>query len=340
MIRLVLALAALLFLAPIAEAASFDCGKAATSFEKAICSSPELSQQDEILAQAYATALGGLSKVAAGEVKATQHDWLGYAERICSDDAEPIKGTYTDDQALCLTGSFKGRVRALEASRMQGGYRFYPVGRYLVEKDTEATADDYTKIADKQYETVRIDRDDDIAKAFNAMIEAMRSDHPDLFETGTDKLAGGDVTEDILITTTVDAVTDKRISLVTDNYWFGHGAAHPNYGISYKHFLVDAQRPLYASDIFSGKTWKAVLGKLVLDKLQGTLEDGVWEDSIKDVPDWSADPARWNFSPEGLLVQFQPYEVTYYAAGAPAVTIPWDALSDIMASGAEEIAAY
>jgi uncharacterized protein len=61
MIRFVLALAALLLFVPIAQAASFDCSKAGTSFEKAICDNPELSKQDEVLAQAYATALGGLS---------------------------------------------------------------------------------------------------------------------------------------------------------------------------------------------------------------------------------------------------------------------------------------
>jgi hypothetical protein len=39
----------------------------------------------------------------------------------------------------------------------------------------------------------------------------------------------------------------------------------------------------------------------------------------------------------GMLVQFQPYEVTAYAYGAPTVTIPWTALSRYLAVSGNEI---
>ena len=121
MVRILLALAALLLFAPVAQAASFDCAKAATSFEHAICDHPDLSKADETLAQAYATAIGGLSKPSADAVKATQHDWLDFAAKSCSDDAQPIAGKYTDDQASCLLGAINDRISSLEASRMLGG---------------------------------------------------------------------------------------------------------------------------------------------------------------------------------------------------------------------------
>src|SRR3569623_313558 len=176
MIRFALALLALLVFVPVAQAASFDCAKAGTSFEKAICDSPDLSKQDEVLAQAYATALGGLTADAAAAVKASQHNWLGYAARICSDDAQPIKDEYTADQSTCLGGEFTTRIRELEASKMQGGYRFYPVEKFLIEKDPDAEADSYNKVATKHVLTVKIDRDDDLAAAFNAMTEQLRQD--------------------------------------------------------------------------------------------------------------------------------------------------------------------
>ena len=125
MLRFILAFAALLFIVSPAAAASFDCAKAQSSFEKAICSDAEISAQDEILAQAYQTALGGLSTDAAKEVKSGQRAWLSYAEKVCSDDARPIAEEYTDDQRQCLATAFRNRVQDLEASRMQGGYRFY-----------------------------------------------------------------------------------------------------------------------------------------------------------------------------------------------------------------------
>jgi uncharacterized protein len=132
MTRIALTIIALLLLLPAAQAASFDCAKAGTSFEKAICADEGLSSQDEILAQAYATALGGLSTNAANEVKAGQKGWLSYAQRACSDEAEPITGAYDEEQTQCLATTFRNRIRALEASRMQGGYRFYPIDRYHV----------------------------------------------------------------------------------------------------------------------------------------------------------------------------------------------------------------
>ena len=342
MIRFALALAALLFFVSLAPAASFDCAKAATSFEKAICANPDLSAADETLAVAYATALGGLGKTAADEVKSTQHSWLDYAARSCGDDAQPIAGTYTDDQAQCLKSTFESRISDLETSRMQGRHRFYPLDRYLVEKDEEATDQDYTKLASKQFATVRIDGDSDVARAFNAMTDDMRLAASDMFKKGSDTIEPGDTTSDVSITTTVDSVTDQRITLVTDNYWFGHGAAHGNYGFSYNHFLIDEQRPLYASDIFSGKDWKATLGKLVIAKLKADRpdDDDMWKDSIKDIPDWAADPTRWNFSADGLLIQFQPYEVASYAEGAVSVTLPWDQLSDILATSAQDIVGF
>lgn len=339
MVRLMFALAALVMFVPVAHAASFDCNKAGTSFEKAICASPDLSKADETLAKAYATALGGLSTEAAATVKATQHNWLDYAARVCSDDAEPIKGAYSDDQTQCLLSTFKDRLRALEASRMLGGYRFYPVEQYLVEKDTEATPDDYVKVATKHALTLRIDGDDDVASAFNAMTAEAMSARTELFDaSGAFKLE--DVTDDVDVSTTVEKVSDYRITLTTNDYWFGHGAAHGNYGITYRHLLVAEARPLVASDIFTGKGWQKALGKLVVAKLKAQLEDGYFSDSEADIPTWSADPSRWNFSYDGLIVQFQPYEVSAYAAGAVTVTIPWDDLRSMLTENGEAIATY
>lgn len=349
MIRIVLAIAALLLFAPVAQAASFDCAKATSSFEHAICDHPDLSKADETLAQAYATALGGLSKPAADEVKAAQHNWLDYAGKACSDDAQPLSGKHNDDQAQCLLSTINDRVRALEASRMLGGYRFYPFERYLIEKDDTAEADSFNKVATKHYETVLIDSPDDVATAFNDMIEQGRIDrdkdtggdgNPALFEKGTDQLATGDVTDDIDIQTTVSSVTSYRITLSTTESWYGHGAAHPNYSLGYQHFLVSEKRALEASDIFQGDGWQDKLGKLVLDKVKADLGEDYFPDSEADMPKWVADPSRWDFSQQGLIIQFNPYEVAAYAMGAVTVTIPWMQLSDLFTENGQAIAQY
>jgi uncharacterized protein len=314
MIRIVLALAALVLLTPVAGAASFDCGKASTPFEEAICGDEGLSLQDEVLAQAYATALGGLSEEPATELKASQIAWLDYARRVCSDDAKPIGADYSDDQKQCLASTFRSRVADLEASRMQGGFRFYPIDRYLVEQDTEAMPEDFVKVADKQYHIVKVDRNDAVAEAFNAAIDAMVVDQGEFFKAGTME--------------------------TTNQYWYGHGAAHGNYFIAYRHFLTAKKRMLEASDIFEGDDWQSKLGELALAAIKEELGEGFFADSEDDVAGLAGDPLRWDFSEAGLVIQFNIYEVTAYAGGAPTVTIPWDALSGLLAEGAEEIAYY
>ena len=340
MLKLILALCALLFIASPAAAASFDCAKAQSSFEKAICSDTEVSAQDDILAQAYQTALGGLSADAANEVKTSQRNWLSYAEKVCSEDAQPITSDYTDDQRQCLATTFRNRVQDLEASRMQGGYRFYPIDRYLVEQDTEATEDAFVKVADKQFQIVKIDRDDDLAAAFNDAIDTIAAANENFLEAGTTDIAPGDVTSDYDIRTTVSDVTNEMISLMTNEYWYGHGAAHGNYFITHRHFLVDDKRLLEASDIFEGDGWQDTFGKLALDAIKAKLGEDYFVNSDDDVKPIAIDPLRWDFSEEGLIVQFNIYEVTAYAMGAPTVTIPWGELSAITTARAEEIAYY
>ena len=110
-----------------ALAASFDCAKAVTPFEHAICGDADLSAADERLAKTYATAIGGLSEHASEEMRVTQRAWLDYAQRACTRDAEPMAtGDYDDSGISCLTGLFDSRSLVLETSRMMDGERFYP----------------------------------------------------------------------------------------------------------------------------------------------------------------------------------------------------------------------
>ena len=214
---------------------------------------------------------------------------------------------------------------------MEEGFRFYPIDRYLAEYDAEA--EEYASsqtVADKHFATVKIDRSDEVAVAFNAMIDDSRRAITDFFTKDGEDIAPGDTTTDYEITTSVTAIEPHRIGLRTMGSWYGHGAAHPNYWVSYAHFLIEEKRALVASDIFEGEGWQKTLGALVMTGLKAQLEDGLWDNLDNDVTEWSADPSRWDFTEDGLIVQFQPYEVTAYAAGAPKVLIPWGDLGGIL----------
>ena len=329
-LRVLAGLVMLAMATSVAEAASFDCKKASTPFETAICTHPELSKADDLLAVAYATAIGGLSKPALALMQKNQKAWLDFAQRSCTDDAELPTRAYPDEQVECLRSSFETRVRRLEQSRMWGGLRLYSVESYGVIPDTTADADAWNKVATREVSVPRIDGSDAEAKAFAAFVAAH----------GPQAEGEQDETSDVQQLATVDEVNAQRISLVINNWWYGHGAAHGNYDISYAHFLRGEQRALEAADIFVGEGWEEQLGKLALAELDSTIEGGIWEESREDAAANASDPSRWNFSFEGLVIQYQPYEVTAYAYGAPTVTIPWAQLTDYLSADALSIAQY
>ena len=90
-------LAAALF-APPAAAASFDCKKAATPTEKAICADPILSRLDEQLDDAYRVAQKRASSRTA--LRDAQRQWLATRRDVCRD-------------AACLRAAYQARIDAL-----------------------------------------------------------------------------------------------------------------------------------------------------------------------------------------------------------------------------------
>ena len=91
---------AVLALVPLAgQAASFDCKKASTEVEQAICADPELSRLDEQLSKAYKQAL---QKGPKAQVQAAQKAWLKERNTRC--------GAY----AACLQYQYYRRIAQLE----------------------------------------------------------------------------------------------------------------------------------------------------------------------------------------------------------------------------------
>lgn len=313
---------ALVLSAP-AQAASFDCARASTEVEKAICANPELSRSDEVLARAYATALGGLSDEAKAAMQAGQREWLGFAALACTTDARPFTMALTDEQQGCLNSVYRSRISDLAQSRMEGDWRVYPRTSYSLIDDPDP--DVYQGVATKQVSSPRIDEGSTIANAFNTLMdEADAAAQPD-------PRSEDYPTADTMEATSIKSVGSHRISLAIDSYWMGHGAAHGNYAITYAHYLTEKRRMLEAGDLFTGEGWEEALGRMALEELDRTVEGGIWEESRGDVPAAAADPSRWNLGDDGLEITFQPYEVTAYAAGAPTVTIGWDKLADYLA---------
>ncbi len=84
-----------------AQGPSFDCARASTAVEGAICNSSTLAALDRQLADAYSARRAGLGSSGRDRLLAEQRSWLGARDR-CGADAN------------CLAGAMRRRIAALE----------------------------------------------------------------------------------------------------------------------------------------------------------------------------------------------------------------------------------
>lgn len=325
-------LAAMLLTTP-GLAASFDCNKAATPLEYAICGDPDLSRADEDMDRAFSAARSNLSKLGSAVVLDNQRRWIDFVSRACTEDAEPrTSGRYDEDGIACLATLFDNRARALGAIGPVGGLTVYPIDWFGAVADPNP--EPWSMVATTVVSYAQLDGPGAEIRAFNSFVQAIAE--PTLapvIDGQQDDTANYDTAIG------VNAVTPHLISLIIDEYFYAHGAAHGNYAITYAHFLRGAQRALVAGDVFAGSTWADELAPRVIDRLAATLAeetgetDMLWEE-LDGLEQAIADPARWDIQPDGIAFQFQPYEVTAYAYGAPKALLSWAELSPWLKKGA------
>ena len=337
--------ASLLVLAALpAAAASFDCAAAGTPFEHAICDIPELSAADERLAKSFATATGGLTKESVVLMRGDQRAWLDYAQRACTDDARPLtRGSYSEMGGSCLVEKFNTRSAALEQSRMIDGHRFFIKSLYAALPDPNEVdePDSYWKVASHEAVMPQLEAGDPLAEAFNryVMAEAARNTET-LSLAGASDVADLEATADSSLNIAVKELGGtSRITLLVNTYWYGHGAAHGQWSVSYLHYLTAEERGLEASDMFAGEDWQATLAEAAWEQLQKEHPvDWLQVGAADDIAGIVVQPTRWELSNAyGLVIQFQPYEVSAYAYGAPTITIPWERLDAIKAETQDQV---
>ena len=95
-------------LVSVSNAASFDCSKASTLVEKAICSESQLSDLDDSLMQSYKKAMANTNDAAA--FKNDQRSWLINVRNKCPDSA-CLKRVYTERVAY-LNNAVNGSNQA------------------------------------------------------------------------------------------------------------------------------------------------------------------------------------------------------------------------------------
>jgi hypothetical protein len=122
---------------------------------------------------------------------------------------------------------------------------------------------------------------------------------------------------------------DGLVSILSENSQYFYGAAHPLPFSSVINYSLPMQRELVLGDLFLPGTDYL---QTISDYCMNDLRKDEWFQFEEGAQPTGANYQKWNITPEGLRITFDPYQVAAYAAGYVRVTIPWEALKEILAA--------
>ncbi len=299
------------------HAASFDCKKAQSKMEKAICENPKISKLDEELAENYQAAKGKLSADAQKVFVNGQRSWVKFLSTSCFTDFQ-AKPASKEDAAKCLETEYKARVAGLKSTgSVVGGFKTYA----YFEGDFKAYPKD-EEVAFNRVSLVLIDENSDNANTINSAIKTAAG------KTGIDKESTGAFTSDVsnsLTNLSADLILLTQSESVT-------GGAHPSEYTGYKYFSKELKRFIKVSDVFSNPKWKAVAQQMAKKHFEKekTMDDVInLEITAEENDAFSFMLTEKSFFVDGF---------TSYAARAnDGVTMKWDAFSKFLTPKGKEL---
>jgi uncharacterized protein len=319
-----------------AHAASFNCSKAITPQEKAICNNPELSHADEQLAAAYKASLQEVSLPAQIDLRTDQAAWLKWLSTVCR--AQNLRPSA--DLSNCMIGPYRERTEILEKAVIrEGSILFYTRSLDLSSPDDLNQEDipggEFKGIGTLHVEWPQASTSDPAWKAWNTAVQTAVYQFAG---DGKNKTLTADMAKDAdtNVVATVQNLTASRIATSISFDTMGHGAAHPSEVSKTFYWLLKQNRAMLASDVFrTGTSWKQALARRCWDSLTTQFPDGEMliksprDKSLIDVVD---DIGNWTITKTGLQIDFPEYSVTPRVAPAEPVTIPWSTLKPYLVS--------
>jgi uncharacterized protein len=331
-------LVAVLLWSMAAQAASFDCAKAKTAQEKAICASPELNAADERMAAAYKAVQASVPAELKEEVLGDQRAWIRRTAGGCkSQEALPAPAL-----AMCLTVSYQSRIAELEHMIVvRGGVKFFWRSitiKVADEDDSPADPDSreenpgfgtldasWPKALSAAPQWVAWNNDIEAAARGMALCEGTSSDqrHPPRW----DATPGADQQ----ISVKLGFVSPKLVTATLTNVWDGHGA-HPNTGTSEFNWSVENQRELTPNDIFlADSSWEQELYSRTYKYLvkQFLHQPAELQKTVHNIV---VNTGAWHIDEQGLTITFQQYELGGRNPPEP-FTLAWADLKPYLQSG-------
>ncbi len=331
-------------LASPAFAASFDCARASTPREKAICASPRLSKMDEQLAAAYSKLLATVPTEARATVRQIERDWLRSIECPANVGSQALED--------CLTLSWDKRLRllqtAISSASQPGSVPFLWNSVHFTQADTGDVADNDAERGAPQHSTLdaawpqALSSDPDW-QAWNRAIEL---EARELASQGQARpgdpwaKSGWMDGMDNDVSVTLGAVTRVFVGASFQNLWYGHGANHPNYVKLQFNWLLQPRRELAAEDVFRADSgWQKFLFVRAMDSLKAQIDPkfpesewapGYGEDLVRKIV---TDPHHWILTTAGLTLYFPQDSISCHACGEFKVELSWTELRPMLRAG-------
>lgn len=300
------------------EAAAFDCAKAATRAEKAICADPAIKAADDAMAAAYTAMMKSLTGEQAKTAKDNQRAWLKRRDENCG---------YLEDAAefgKCLLDDTVSRTAFLTGAAESGpglGYALTPyfVARAASKKDCAAEVAVYKfggagGAGGKAYDAWVSGLVTGFAKDFGARDPEMGSDFSCEYAAGA----------------TISYAAPDLISSTIGYYVYG-GGAHGNSDSASITIDLKAGKALAFQDVFPASAKAALVeactAAIRAEKLVRIpdLADGLDEEMkgyAETIAEGVGNFERWAVYADRAEVTFAPYAVGSYAEGSYECALP------------------
>jgi uncharacterized protein len=305
-------------------ASAFDCTKAASTVEKAICADPELRILDDDMAAAYAE----VRKLSTSDERAmlavSQRNWIASRESCPASESGIV---------ACIKTATGERLQLLEGKPDSGpgaGGRIIPT--FIVQEGTEKAYDlDITMLRFADPETAG-------QKRFNAISENMVKrvrQGPHGEETDGRIWA---MEETLRLT-----YASPRLFSLMFVYWYDMGGAHGNGATENFNFDMETGKDYGIEDFFSEDAAAELMAKckaqIIAEKqqrLKGETYDAATDEFLKDdvIAEHISTLGSWNFQEREASVSFDPYVIGSYAEGGYECRFPMPDLKAIALDGA------
>jgi uncharacterized protein YecT (DUF1311 family) len=304
-----------------APAFAFDCKKAATPAEKAICADPTARAADAAIAQAYADLLASHAE-SPKTLAAAQARWIRDRDNACA-EAKALGACLAEQSA---------RRRAFLAGEPEAGPgapgRIAPVFRY--EKGGKGRAEIALQLLKYPAPATPGER------AFNAAVDQLVGplDQPEKDDPAPDRYAHDR-------TMSLAYASPRLVSAHLEGY-DDTGGAHPNSFSGNINLDVEQGRVLQFADLLDARGARGVFAlcekAVVAEKKQREGADAaLGPDDVKELAKTVAEATgkleAWSFGPDKATVTYDPYAVGAYAEGAFDCEIPYATLKSLAKPG-------